>query len=155
MVLKNTSPYDGERMVALLDFAFDDITIDGVEIHVKGTKQPFRGRAYDGIPRLANVEPVSRFLVIVALSRVKKRLPGSVHLGSKRLARHFPDGVPVSGWEDLFLFIAAHEARHIWQFRRRRASGQGGLREVDAERYALARLDAWRLANGRAPILPQ
>jgi hypothetical protein len=152
IILKNTSPYDGERMAVLLPFAFDDIDMAGVEVHVKGTKQLYRGRAYDGIPGLARVAPQSRFLVIVALSRVQKRLPERVHLGSKRLARGFPGGVPVAGWEDLFLYIAAHEARHIWQFRRRRATGRRGLREVDAEQFALARLDAWRRATGRAGL---
>lgn len=148
MITKNTSPYDGRRMGPLLQFAFGDISTQGVEVHVKGTNRLYRGRAYDGIPGIANVDPASHYLVIIALSRSKKRLPDRVYLGSKRLARHFSDGVPVSGWEELFLYIAAHEARHIWQFRRRRTTGEGGLREVDAEKYALARLQAWRLVQG-------
>lgn len=152
MVLKNTSPYDERAMGALLAFAFGEIDQGGVEVHVKGTRLPYRGRAYDGIPALANVASHSQFLVIIALSRRRRGLPATVHLGSKRLARHFAQGVPVEGWQDLFLFVAAHEARHIWQFRRRRATGQGGLREVDAEQYALARLDEWRRAGGRRPL---
>ncbi len=133
----------------LLPFAFDQINAQGVEVHIKGTSAPYRGRAYDGIPGLARTQPESRFLVIVALSRVKKRLPGRIYLGSKRLAKQFgPEGVPVAGWEEIFVYISAHEARHIWQFRRRRDTGQRGLREVDAEQYALARLAAWRMQNG-------
>ncbi len=152
LIVRNTSPYPTTRVESLLNFAFDEILHAGIEVHVKGSNRSYRGRAYDGIPRMANVSDSARYLVTIGLSRKKSGLPLRVTLGTKRLQRKYPDGVPVDDWEDVLIYVAAHEARHIWQFQARRQERKMALSEVDADTYAIYQLNEWRRLSGRDPF---
>jgi len=152
LLVRNTSPYPTIQVESLLHFAFTDVLNVGVEVHVKGSSRSYRGRAYDGIPRIANVDDSARFLVTIGLSRTKSGLPLRVNPGTKRLQRQYPDGIPIDGWEDVLVYVAAHEARHIWQFQARRQSKKMALSEVDADTFAIYQLNEWRRATGRNPL---
>jgi len=149
LLVKNTSPYPIIQVRSLLHFAFIDVLHAGVEVHVKGSSRSYRGRAYDGIPRIANVDDSARFLVTIGLSRTMSGLPLQVNPGTKLLQRKYPEGIPVDDWEDVLVYVAAHEARHIWQFQARRQGKKMALSEVDADTFAINQLNEWRRATGR------
>jgi len=153
MLVTNTSPYPAARIYELLQFAFRGVNDANVEVHVKGSDtRLFAGRAYNGIPAISNTAESSRFLVVIRLARKPKILPTSIKPSVKRLLRGYPDGFPLEGWEDVFVYVAVHEARHIWQFQRTSRTGKGGKREYDAEKFAFQRLNAWRQTTGRSDI---
>ena len=151
LLVKNTSPYPTTQVKSLLHFAFTDVLHAGVEVHVKGSSRSYRGRAYDGIPGIANVDDTAHYLVTIGLSRTRKGLPLRVNPGTKRLQRQYPEGLPVDDWEDVLVYVAAHEARHIWQFQARRQRKKIALSEVDADIFAIRQLNEWRRATDRNP----
>ncbi len=145
--LKNSSPYPQERLEILLPFAFEEVLAYGIEIHVKGSSRLFRGRAYDGVPTIANVVGDAHYLVTIGLARTRSLLPDIVGLSTITNRKLYPQGIPVRNWEDILIYVAAHEARHIWQFKTRRKNGKQPISEVDAEKFAIEKLNAWRLKN--------
>jgi len=152
--LKNTSPYPYERIKLLLSFAFAAVVDYGIEIHVKGSNSSYRGRAYDGIPQIANVFDGVNYLVTIGLARSRAKLPERVGPQTKRQQLLYPNGIAMRDWEDLLVYVGAHEARHIWQFKARRNSGKQPIGEADADIYAIQRLSEWRLATGGLAISP-
>jgi hypothetical protein len=115
----------------------------------------FTGRAWP--PGALKPQPPARPLGrsgTARRSRPRPRVaPGVRHLITLRIPAH-PDrveGYPrtlvykktvpihVTTWQEQLVALAAHEARHVWQHHTGRAAG-----EVDAERWALRVLDAWR-----------
>jgi hypothetical protein len=84
--------------------------------------------------------------------------PGVRHLITLRIPAHpdrvagyprtlvYKKAVPihVTSWREQLVALAAHEARHVWQHH---TGGPGG--EVDAERWALRVLAAWRDTHPR------
>jgi hypothetical protein len=155
LFVKNTSPYPTERVRELLHFSFNEVYGIGVEIHVKGSSRTFRGRAYDGVPRMANVLSGARYLVTIGLAKARRNLPDQVGPGTKRLKCRYPHGLAIESWEDLLIYVAAHEARHIWQFQARHQGVVHPISEVDADEFAIQRLNEWRQTSGRAVILAQ
>lgn len=155
MRIKNTSPYPTERVKELLRFAFRGIADAGVEVHVKGTTtKRYGGLAYGGIPHIANVAATTRYLITIRLPRNEDSLLPVMKAGTKRLRRLYPEGIPIENWEDLLVFIGAHEGRHIWQYQRRKRTGKRGKGEYDADKFAFKQLNAWRTATGREPVPP-
>jgi len=152
--LKNTSPYPQVRLELLVSFAFAEVIDYGIEIHVKGSSAGYKGRAYDGIPKIANVVDGAKFLVTIGLSRIRAKLPSRVGPGTKRQQRLYPEGISVRDWEDIMIYVSAHEARHIWQFSARRKSGKQPISEVDADKYAIQKLSDWRVETGYPAITP-
>lgn len=152
--LKNTSPYPQSRIELLLSFAFATVLDYGVEIHIKGSSSSYKGRAYDGIPQIANVVDGAMYLVTIGLARTRSLLPSHVRPGTKRQRKLYPDGILVRDWEDILIYVGAHEARHIWQFKTRRKSGEQPISEVDADKYAIRRLSEWRIETGYPAIVP-
>ena len=150
MRVKNTSSYPSERIKDLLRFAFRGVQDAGVEVHVKGSSRGARGYAYGGIPSIANVAKDARYLVTVGLPK-DKELPTQTW-GTKSIKKLFPEGIPLENWEDVLVYIGAHEARHIWQVQRKRRTGKGGKREYDADKFSYRRLNDWRVATDRDPI---
>ena len=153
--LKNTSPYPLLRLELLLSFSFAEVLDYGIEIHIKGSSGSYRGRAYDGVPKIANVIDGANYLVTIGLARTRASLPNRIGPGTKTEQKRYPDGIAVRSWEDIFVFVAAHEARHIWQFKARRIAGNQPISEVDADRYAIKKLSEWRIINGWEPIIPE
>ena len=47
--------------------------------------------------------------------------------------------VSMADWREALVAVAAHEARHIWQFQH-----EASRSEVEAERYSAGRLALWR-----------
>lgn len=152
--IKNTSPYPQEKLEPMLLFAFSDVIDYGIEIHLKGSSSSFRGRAYDGVPHFANVVDGAHYLVTIGLARSRALLPKTIDPMTKSVQKEHPQGVKVRDWEDIFIYVAAHEARHIWQFNARRESGKQPISEVDAEKYAIERLTDW-VANPGQPAFGQ
>jgi hypothetical protein len=98
------------------------------------------GRAYDGVPRIARVEPGTRRLVTLVLPS-----PDGLALREWPWVRVYagrnPDRWPnlvVGDWLDDLYATAAHEACHVRQFAERRPRS-----ELEAERVAAAALVAW------------
>lgn len=98
----------------------------------------FSGRAYNGVPAMARVEPGTRFLVTL-------HMPGDPRLaGPYPAVRRYPGlktapPIPVECWREELFALAAHEAHHLVQF-----TTGARLSEIDAERAAAAALAAWR-----------
>ena len=151
--LKNTSPYPLKRLEFLLFFAFAEVIDYGIEIHMKGSSDSYRGRAYDGVPQISNVVGGANYLVTIGLARTRSLLPNRIGPGTKTQQKIYPDGIVVRDWEDILVFVAAHEARHIWQFRARRLSGIQPISEVDADKFAIQKLSDWRVKTGDSPIV--
>jgi len=77
--------------------------------------------------------------------------------GQKWMQKKYPDGLPMSTWQDNFVMLVAHEFRHVWQFlrnKRLRAAGKKRKQttEVDAEKHAVSVCNQWREKTGREPI---
>jgi hypothetical protein len=53
--------------------------------------------------------------------------------------------IRMADWREALVAVAAHEARHLWQY-----AQQARRSEVDAERYAALRLELYRLGPGGA-----
>lgn len=100
------------------------------------------GRAYGGIPGMANVSPSVRYLVTLTIPTpdaydVNVFPYDHVYPGKRSSSRDWPHAL-FERWEHDVVHTAAHEARHVIQF----ATGAPGS-EMDAERYARERLAAW------------
>lgn len=98
----------------------------------------FSGRAYSGIPRMANVRPGIRYLVTLHMPNDPK------HTGPYPAVRKYPGlqtapPIAVDCWREELFAVAAHEAHHIFQFLTR-----ARLSEIDAEKAAIAALARWR-----------
>ncbi|MDX1417740.1 MAG: hypothetical protein R3293_26300 [Candidatus Promineifilaceae bacterium] len=152
--LKNTSPYPLDRVKLLLSFAFAAVLDYGIEVHVKGSSSSYKGRAYNGIPQIANVIDGAKYLVTIGLARSRSMLPQTVSPRTKRQLKRYPQGIRIRDWEDVLVFVGAHEARHIWQFQARRTQGKQPISEVDAEQFAIQRLNDWRILTGDLAIPP-
>ena len=114
----------------LVDLAAEGIDTDGLSLWVKNCSRAFAGRAYFEV----------RHCVV--------RIGGSRHFPI--LNHHYPrlKTAPVydlNSWQEALVLVTAHELRHQQQYRRgwRRS-------EVDAERWALGRLSAYRGAAGES-----
>lgn len=88
------------------------------------------GRAYDGVPAPARVEPGVRYLVTMNIPADPRRLTRyPVRHRDPRL-KTGPE-IVLETWQDELFHIAAHEARHVHQFRHDLSRS-----ELDAERWA-------------------
>ena len=59
-------------------------------------------------------------------------------------SRSEADKVGLNDWKEAFVWILAHEVRHVWQRRQGyRCNGSGKL-ELDADEFALTTLEKWR-----------
>lgn len=154
MRVTNTSRYDLQRIKELLEFSARGVKDSGVEVHVKNSSRGWKAYAYSEIPYIANVAATSKYLITIHTSQW---LPSTTWTNVQRIDRLWPEGIPLDSWEDVFVRIAAHEFRHIWQFQRTERTGKGGKGEYDAEKFAFKRLNQWRGATKRlaVPALPQ
>lgn len=80
--------------------------------------------------------------------------------GLKGFVRRWSKGVPVESMADWVVALAAHEFRHVQQFRKRRQAINAGrnpkqVGELDAELWAVSRLNKHRAATGRDAVLPR
>lgn len=105
--LRNTSRYPTAEVRALVKFAMSECDVRGVCVNVKNSTWAYRGMAYQGVPCISNAPPQADYLVTVGIGG----------------EQHFPMTVaraPVDefrSWQEALVAVAAHEAKHIEQFR--------------------------------------
>lgn len=92
-------------------------------------RRDWSGRAYSAVPSIANVRRGARYLVVV-------RGPGDPWNDPYPRMSHYhraksAGAIELRSWQDEVLHLAAHEARHVWQFRT-----DAPRSEVDAECFA-------------------
>lgn len=152
MIVKNASNYPTDRVRELLQFGAKGVRDAGVEVHVKNAPNwTFSGRAYYEIPEIANVDARAKYLITIKIGG-PERFPCLAHHLGVWTMRSYPDGIELEDWEDVLVFVGAHEFRHIWQAQRTERTGKGGKREHDADKFAIRRLNAFREETGRDPI---
>lgn len=143
MWVRNTSRHPHVRVEELVCFATRDVDMRKVCVNVKNGE--LAGGAYNGVPEISNAPDGAEYLITLRLGRGDERWPlGPVNYHFK--APHetgprnrFPFFV-CHDWEEWLVKLAAHESRHIEQFRARvRCS------EIDCERFALQALERFRL----------
>ncbi len=152
MRVKNTSIFDISELKRLLNFAARGVRDNGVEIHIKNSRAGWHGNAYPELPSLAKVASKTEYLITLRMP--KEYIPEITWTPIVGINRLWPQGIPLDSWQDIFLFIAAHEFRHIWQFQRTARTGRAGKGEYDCEKFAHSRLNQWRQATDRQPVLP-
>ena len=113
-----------------------------VERHVDDPlTEPMSGCAYYELPGVANVADSTRYLVTMRLPRHLGGLPYPATLQYHRrgVVMTTAPRIQVRSWPEEVVHLAAHEARHVHQFRH-------GLpkSEVDAERWAAAAVRRFR-----------
>jgi hypothetical protein len=79
---------------------------------------------------------------------------GGAIVKAYRVERHPYGGkssplIEMQDWREALVAVAAHEARHVQQFQARARGMRTPLSEVDAERHAAKRLDAYRRQGAR------
>jgi hypothetical protein len=117
-----------------------------LERRVRPRGHGFSGRAYRGVPRIGRVAPGVAYLVTVLMPSAPDAPTARRYPYRWRYARfRRAEPVMLRSWQEDLVHLAAHEARHIHQYR-------FGLpaSELDAERWAAGRLEAWRAQPGPA-----
>jgi hypothetical protein len=148
MWVRNTSRHSDVRVEELVRFATEGIDMSDVCVNVKNGE--LAGNAYNGVPELSNAPRAAAYLVTLRLGRGNERWPlGPVNYHFE--APHetgprnrFPFFV-CQDWEEWLIKLAAHEARHIEQFRT-----QATCSEIACELFAVGRLEqfrAWRAGS--------
>ena len=140
MKFECTANYPADECQQLVLFASRGIVKKGIDVSLVPSRKSFSGRAYrDGRIRL-RMGPKN---TLRPFSPTTKEL--------RQILRH----VPCRDWRDVLVFLAAHEFKHIAQFRKG-ALECPGCAEQEAEAHAIIRLNAWRVETGRPPIsLPE
>lgn len=152
MRLKNTSPYPDAEVRELVEFACKGVNMTGVAVNVKGSKYEYAGMAYDGVPSISPLywkSDVSR-LVTIRIGRPEK-FPTDTGRTVTRNGVESREGyggkrspiIQLRNWQEALVMVAAHEARHIHQFRNRKRRS-----EIDAEKFAAKRVEAFRKEVG-------
>jgi hypothetical protein len=147
MWIRNTSRYPDRRVRELVAFATEEVDMAGVCVNVKNGG--LGGGAYNGVPEISNAPPEAEYLVTLRLGRADERWPlGPVnyHFKTPRETgprNRFPFFVCVD-WQEWLVKLAAHEAKHIEQFR----TGER-CSEIACERFAIATLKRFRAARRR------
>ena len=133
MLVQNTSRFSTTEVLDLVEFATADVDMSGVCVNVKNTRSyACAGYAYDGVPEVSNAPPGSCYLVTIRLGPDSEFPSTMVH--KKR-----SPPVEVACWREALVTVAAHEAKHIEQYRR------GDPRsEVACERFAAWVLEVFR-----------
>jgi hypothetical protein len=143
--IRNTSRRPDQEVREAVLFAVQGIDMRRVCVNVKNGA--LGGAAYNGVPEISNAPRSARYLVTLRLGRNREEWPlGPINYHFKTPAEtgprnRFPFFV-CHDWREWLVKLAAHEARHIEQFRARAVCS-----ELDCERFALARLEEWRAAQ--------
>lgn len=139
MIVTVSSTFPGAlhpEIEALVRAGFECVEATDVEVHVKARGaariRGWSGRTYDGVPDIARVTPGTGYLVTLNIPADPRRLTRYPVRARDHRLKTSPE-VAFACWQDELLHLAAHEARHVHQFRH-------GLQrsEVDAERWAAA-----------------
>jgi hypothetical protein len=137
--IRNTSKYPDARVRRLVRLAVAEVDMDRVCVNVKNGA--LGGGAYNGVPEISNAPRSADYLVTLRLGNGRERWPlGPVNYHFKRPEEtgprnRFPFFV-CRDWEEWLVKLAAHEAKHIEQFRNKLACS-----EIECERFAVAKLE--------------
>lgn len=166
MRIINFSEIDDEKVASLLRFSAQGVCDAAVEVHVWNSERWFSGVAYGNAQRFdlrgasgskwsgrcgVSVARSSRYLVTLRVPKQQNLTNLDQHhyyWEYKRVRLAYPDGFPFDSWEDEFVQLAAHEFRHVWQFR----NNKKGKGEYDAEMHGLRILNEWRQLSWRPVI---
>jgi hypothetical protein len=135
MLVQNTSRFPTDEVIELVEFATADVDMTAVCVNVKNTRSyACAGYAYDGVPEISNAPAGSRYLVTIRLGPDREFPSAMAH-------RKKSPPVEVACWREALVTVAAHEAKHVEQYRR------GAPRsEVACERFAAWVLEVYRWA---------
>ncbi|HLG00024.1 MAG TPA: hypothetical protein VI916_06110 [Acidimicrobiia bacterium] len=115
------------------------------EVTVETRRSPragdWSGRAYDGVPDISRVAPGVAYLVTMNIPADPRRLTRYPLTHQDPRLKTSPE-ILFECWQDELFHVAAHEARHIHQFRHELRRS-----ELDAERWAFAAIEARRAAR--------
>ena len=121
------------EVIDLVEFATADVDMSGVCVNVKNTRSyACAGSAYDGVPEISNAPAGSRYLVTIRLGPDREFPSTMAH-------RKTSPPVEVACWREALVTVAAHEAKHIDQYRRGHQRS-----EVACERFAAWVLEVFR-----------
>jgi hypothetical protein len=150
--IRNTSRHPDDEVSELVQLGTRGVDMSRVCVNVKGG-HGLSARAYDGVPSISNAPRGARYLVTIKVGAGVRFPVGPYNRNGKA-----PDEVgprnrfpffTYADWREWLVAAAAHEARHIHQYR------DGNPRsEVDCERFAEAALSRYRdeLTAGRRSI---
>ena len=146
-MVRNTSRYPDEEVTELVRFALSEIDARGVCVNVKNSSATRRGRAYSAIPSISNAPADSRYLITVGIG-APDHFPfedGSYTRRNGELVKRRGGRWPAEtlrDWREALVSVAAHEAKHIQQFR------EGTRRsELDCQHFS-----AFMLRRYREPV---
>lgn len=138
MHLRNRSAYPTDEVRDLVKFAVSDVDMRHVCVNVKNRRHVrYAGFAYDSVPSISDAPRSTKYLVTLGLgppdrfpTEEHKRHPGA---GTSFPVRRFDD------WREALVFLAAHEAKHIEQYRENLPRS-----EVRCDVFAQHMLDRYR-----------
>lgn len=138
MVIRNTSRYPTETVRELVKFATAGVDMRRVCVNVKNRwKAAYAGWAYDHVPSISNAPPSSEYLVTLGIGPEEK-FPMPEHKRHRGAGTSFPVR-RFDTWQEALVFLAAHEAIHIEQYRERLPRS-----EVQCDAFADHALRRWR-----------
>lgn len=116
----NTSRYPTSEVVALVRLALTDLDTTGVHVNVKNSRiGPRGGTAYSYVPSISNAPKGSDYLITVGLGP-ESMFPmlGDHYVGKRPISKggQWPE-FDLRDWRDALVLVAAHEGKHIEQYR--------------------------------------
>lgn len=141
LVIRNRTSYPDQEVRDLVRFGLADVDASRVCVNVKRMRsgvQAAAGVFYHGVPSISNAPPSSENLITL-------RLPAASHYplpwyqDGRGPVRSPMQYVRCHDWREALVAIAAHEGRHLHQYREKRRGG-----EVDADEHAFFRLARYR-----------
>jgi hypothetical protein len=138
--VRNGSRYPTAEVRQLIRFATADVDMRAVCVNVKRLRLAgWRGWAYPGVPDCSNAPAQAEYLITLAVGE-------SCNWPMRRARqRRGEPYVEFADWRETLVYLAAHEAKHIEQFRE-------GLpvSEVRCNVFAAATLSRYREGMGDA-----
>ena len=136
MRIRNTSRYNDVVVRELVTFGMRGVRTERLSVHVRNARNTaFRGMAYDDMPAIS---PASRLKTVDRLVTLGVGAPERFPCNGNGRYQRAP-AIKLGDWREALIMLAAHEARHIWQYQYDKPRS-----EVDCERFAARRLDAYR-----------
>ena len=147
--VRNNSHLPDDEVRELIEFATKGVNMGHVCVNVKPARgKRWGGRAYLEVPSISDAPPTAKYLITLKIGPGVKYPTPALNYNHK--APHevgprnrFPFVVHDS-WQELFVHLAAHEARHVHQFRHGKRHS-----EIDTERFAVKALERYREENGQ------
>lgn len=148
MIFTNTSKYNDDEARQLVLIGIGTLPHADVEVHLKGTlKAAYAGMAYCGVPRMANCDRDSNYLVTLRIGAETFFPTDNRHWttdphGNRVKVQYGGKSVPlerIEDWREALVYLTAHEFNHIVQFR-----AHSGRSEVACELAAIRGLKRYR-----------